>query len=113
MSNEIRDLELHGDLPQLNSPILIVMLQGWIDAAGAANDAMSAIESQIDPLPVATFDPDVFIDYRARRPTMEIREGRNNVIDWPSIDLYAGKDTHGRDVLILRGHEPDSAWNRF
>ena len=107
MSNEIRDLELHGDLPQLNSPILIVMLQGWIDAAGAANDAMSAIESQIDPLPVATFDPDVFIDYRARRPTMEIREGRNNGIDWPSIDLYAGKDTHGRDVLILRGHEPD------
>jgi hypothetical protein len=70
MSNEIRDLELHGDLPQLNSPILIVMLQGWIDAAGAANDAMSAIESQIDPLPVATFDPDVFIDYRARRPSI-------------------------------------------
>ena len=81
MNGEIRDVELHGELPSLNSPILIVMLQGWIDAAGAANDAMSAIESQIDPLPVATFDPDVFIDYRARRPTMEIREGRNNGID--------------------------------
>jgi len=113
MNGEIRDVELHGELPSLDSPILIVMLQGWIDAAGAANDAMSAIESQIDPLPVATFDPDVFIDYRARRPTMEIREGRNNGIDWPSIDMYTGKDNNGRDVLILRGHEPDSAWNRF
>lgn len=113
MSDEIRDVELHGELPNLQSPILIVMLQGWIDAAGAANDAMSAIESQIDPLPIATFDPDVFLDYRARRPTMEIREGRNNGIDWPSIAMYSGKDNSGRDILILRGHEPDSAWNRF
>jgi predicted ATP-grasp superfamily ATP-dependent carboligase len=92
---------------------MVVMLQGWIDAAGAANDAMSAIESQMDPLPLATFDPDVFMDYRARRPTMEIRDGRNNGIDWPSIDVYAGKDLEGRDVIVLRGHEPDSAWNRF
>ena len=113
MSEEIRDVELHGELPQLDAPILIVMLQGWIDAAGSANDAMSAIESQIDPLPVATFDPDVFIDFRARRPTMEIREGRNNGIDWPSIAMYSGTDKNGRDILILRGHEPDSAWNRF
>lgn len=113
MTDSIRDVELHGPLPRLESPILIVMLQGWIDAAGAANDAMTAIEGQIDPLPLATFDPDVFMDYRARRPTMEIRDGRNNGIDWPSIDLYCGKDRGGRDVVILRGHEPDSAWNRF
>lgn len=113
MSDSIDDVELHGPLPRLESPILIVMLQGWIDAAGAANDAMAAIESQIDPLPLATFDPDVFMDYRARRPTMEIRDGRNNGIDWPSIDLHAGKDRNGRDVVVLRGHEPDSAWNRF
>ena len=113
MSDPIRDVELHGELPKLNSPILIVMLQGWIDAAGAANDTMSLIEGQIDPLPIATFDPDVFIDFRARRPTMEIREGRNNGLDWPSIDMYSGHDANGRDLLILRGHEPDSAWNRF
>ena len=33
MNGEIRDVELHGELPSLDSPILIVMLQGWIDAA--------------------------------------------------------------------------------
>jgi len=113
VTEPIKDVELHGPLPRLDSPIMVVMLQGWIDAAGAANDAMSAIESQMDPLPLATFDPDVFMDYRARRPTMEIRDGRNNGIDWPSIDVYAGKDLEGRDVIVLRGHEPDSAWNRF
>jgi hypothetical protein len=113
MNEPIRDVELHGELPTLNAPVLIVMLQGWIDAAGAANDAMSAIEHQMDPLPIATFDSDVFIDYRARRPTMEIREGRNTGVDWPTIDLHAGHDSRGRDILILHGHEPDSAWQRF
>ena len=48
----IRDVELHGELPTLDKPTLVVMLQGWIDAAGAANEAMSAIESQIEPLPI-------------------------------------------------------------
>lgn len=113
MTQRIPDVELHGELPHLTSPVLVVMLQGWIDAAGAANDAMSAIEHQIDPLPIATFDSDVFIDYRARRPTMEIREGRNTGIDWPTIDLHAGRDGRGRDLVILHGHEPDSAWQRF
>ncbi|MFN5603709.1 MAG: proteasome assembly chaperone family protein [Actinomycetes bacterium] len=109
----IPDVELNGDLPRLDKPVLVVMLQGWIDAAGAANEAMNAIEAQINPLPIATFDADVFIDFRARRPTMEIRDGRNSNIVWPSIDLYAGHDRNGRDVLILTGFEPDSAWHRF
>jgi proteasome assembly chaperone (PAC2) family protein len=106
-------VELNGDLPRLGKPVLVVMLQGWIDAAGAANEAMNAIEAQINPIPIATFDADVFIDFRARRPTMEIRDGRNSNIEWPSIDLYAGHDRNGRDVLILTGSEPDSAWHRF
>ncbi|MBU3688564.1 MAG: hypothetical protein B7C54_10585 [Acidimicrobiales bacterium mtb01] len=113
MTTPSSDFELHGELPSLVDPVLIVSLKGWIDAAEAADEAMSAIEGQIDPLPVATFDTDAFIDYRARRPTMEIRDGRNTNIDWPSIDLYSGRDVNGRDVLILTGHEPDSAWNRF
>ncbi len=109
----IPDVELNGEPPAFDRPILVVMLQGWIDAAGAANEAMNAIEAQINPLPIATFDADVFIDFRARRPTMEIRDGRNSNIEWPSIDLYSGHDRNGRDVLILKGHEPDSAWRRF
>lgn len=111
--SSIPDVELNGELPRLGKPVLVVMLQGWIDAAGAANEAMNAIEAQINPIPVATFDADVFIDFRARRPTMEIRDGRNSNIEWPSIDLYAGQDRNGRDVLILTGSEPDSAWHRF
>jgi hypothetical protein len=65
MSDPIRDVELHGELPKLNKPILIVMLQGWIDAAGAANDTMSLIEGQIDPLPVSLMHTPILVYHTA------------------------------------------------
>ncbi|MFZ9384254.1 MAG: proteasome assembly chaperone family protein [Ilumatobacteraceae bacterium] len=111
--SDLPDLQLHGDLPELDSPILVVALKGWIDAAEAAAEAVSAIESQMDPFPLASYNTDVFIDYRARRPTMEIRDGRNTHLEWPSIDMYSGHDANGRDIVLLTGSEPDSAWHRF
>ena len=50
---------------------------GWIDAGGAAQLAMSTLEDECEPGPIATFDPDTFIDFRARRPVMELRDGVN------------------------------------
>jgi hypothetical protein len=97
----------------LESPVLIVMLTGWIDASGAAAAAMSLVENESSARPIARFDPDLFIDYRARRPTMELREGVSTRLVWPGIELKAGKDLDGRDVLLLTGHEPDASWRRF
>jgi PAC2 family len=99
--------------PELHEPVLVVMLQGWIDASGAALAAMNALESATDARTIARFDRDTFIDYRARRPVMELREGRNTRLVWPDIDLRAGRDATGTDVLMLTGHEPDAAWSRF
>ena len=55
----------------------------------------------------------MFIDYRARRPTMELRDGVNTKLDWPDIVLKVGRDVDGHDVLTLGGPEPDSQWRRF
>jgi hypothetical protein len=100
-------------LPALESPVLVVMLTGWIDASGAAAAAMSTIEQAAEARPLATFNGDVFIDYRARRPTMELREGVNTRLDWPEIQLKVGHDEAGRDLLTLSGPEPDSSWRWF
>jgi hypothetical protein len=105
--------ELHGELPALERPVLVVMLSGWIDASGAAAAAMMAIEDECDSVPVATFDSDTFIDYRARRPVMELREGVNTRLVWSDIELKVGNDTAGRPVLTLTGPEPDSNWKAF
>ena len=47
MNSAIRDVELHGELPSLDSPILIVMLQGWIDAADAARSGGGGVSHPI------------------------------------------------------------------
>ncbi|MEP6658824.1 MAG: PAC2 family protein [Acidimicrobiales bacterium] len=99
--------------PELHSPVLVVALDGWIDAGLGASTAMAALKEQLQPRLVVTFDPDVFIDYRARRPVMHLRDGVNTAITWPSIELFSGQDPTGKDVLLLAGHEPDSEWRRF
>jgi hypothetical protein len=59
------------------------------------------------------FDADTFIDFRARRPFMELREGVNTRIAWSLPEIQVGTDDNERDVLFLTGPEPDMAWNAF
>lgn len=107
------DYELLGALPTLDEPVLIGSLTGWIDASGAANGAVVAAQHSCELALLARFDPDVFIDYRARRPTMELRDGVNTRLLWPDIEVWAGHSPAGRDLLLLTGPEPDSNWRRF
>ncbi len=102
-----------GTPPPLVDPTLVVMLSGWIDASGAAAAAMAALEQECHAKTIAVFDGDTFIDYRARRPTMQLRDGINTNLVWPDIEVKAGVDLDGRDVLMLTGPEPDMAWRLF
>lgn len=104
---------LHEPLPTLDAPVIVVMLTGWIDASGAAAEAMSTAQREWSVRPLATFDGDVFIDYRARRPTMELRDGVNTRLVWSDIELHVGRDAAGHDVLTLSGPEPDAQWRHF
>jgi hypothetical protein len=101
------------DEPMLHEPLLVVMLTGWIDAAGAAAGAADALSTEFETSPIARFDDDTFIDFRARRPVMQLRDGVNTDLIWSTIELRAGRSSSGRDVLILTGPEPDMAWHRF
>lgn len=102
-----------GILPELKNPILIVMLSGWIDASGAASSAMAHIINESATRSLIEFDADTFIDFRARRPFMELREGVNTRIAWNLPEMQVGTDNNERDVLLLTGPEPDIAWNAF
>lgn len=89
------------------------MLTGWIDAGGAALAAVDAIHDEAATSPIIEFDDDTYVDYRARRPVMELREGLHSVLHWERITLSVGTDQTGRDLLVLSGPEPDMAWHRF
>ena len=108
--------ELHSsytELPTLESPLLVVMMTGWIDAGSAAANAMAHLVEVTGATTLLTFDSDEFIDYRARRPLMELRDGVSTRLVWATPELMRGRDANGRDVLLLTGTEPDSRWNAF
>ncbi len=102
-----------SDADGLDAPVLVVMLTGWIDASGAAAAAMGALEQECSAAPLVEFDDDVYIDYRARRPILELRDGVNHRLVWSSPAIQRGRSPDGKDVLLLGGPEPDMAWHRF
>lgn len=99
--------------PELNEPILLIVMSGWIDASSAAQAARDVIVGQSTPVRVATFDDDWLLDHRARRPTLRVEEGVSTSLDWPEITLDHIVDNDGTDVLLLTGPEPDYHWRRF
>lgn len=105
--------ELLQELPTLDRPVLAVHLSGWIDASGAGAAALAAIDDECDTKLLAKFDGDAFLDYRARRPTMELRDGVNTRLVWDDIQLRVGHDSNKQAVLTLSGPEPDSRWREF
>jgi predicted ATP-grasp superfamily ATP-dependent carboligase len=99
--------------PDVTDPVLVVALDGWIDAGAGAGAAMAHLTQEMDTTLVATFDAEVLIDYRSRRPIMHLVEGVNTKLTWPSIEVRHGVDTEGNDVLLLAGAEPDVRWRTF
>lgn len=99
--------------PELERPVLVVGLEGWIDAGGAAQ---SAVTTLLDAMPnqlVAEFDADALIDHRARRPVARIIDGMTAELRWPVPKLQAAANRNGRTVLLLTGPEPDMRWHQF
>jgi hypothetical protein len=102
-----------AERPELSDPVLLVTLTGWIDASGSAKAAIDAVADDSTASPIIEFDDDVYVDFRARRPVMELRDGLHSVLHWERIQLAHGRDQTGRDLLVLSGPEPDMAWHRF
>jgi proteasome assembly chaperone (PAC2) family protein len=99
--------------PDLESPVLVLALDGWIDAGLGAANARAALLATLTPTTVAMFDSDELLDHRARRPTMHLVDGVITGMTWPVVELQAASDVAGNDVLLLVGAEPDHAWRAF
>jgi hypothetical protein len=98
------------DSHDLIAPVLIAAFDGWVDAGSAATTALAILAD--DGAPVATFDADLLFDYRARRPPLEIVDGRLTELTWPSLVLRRTR-LEERDLLVLVGPEPDYRWQAF
>jgi len=95
------------------SPVLVVALEGWVDAGLAGATAMASLFDAIESWPYAVFDSEELLDQRARRPKLKISDGINEGLDWPQVVLNVGADRLGSGIAMLAGPEPDLRWQSF
>ncbi len=99
--------------PDLDEPLLVLALEGWIDAGLAAAGAAEVLSDRLDTVTVARFSTDDLLDYRARRPIAHLADGVLRGLTWPDIELRAATDGDGNEMLLLVGAEPDRLWHQF
>lgn len=119
MTPEPGDLyQLHLEDPafdeaaELSSPILVHALDGYVDAGNGVSLAVETLLEQPHTV-VATFDADVLLDYRSRRPILTFDRNTWSGYDAPELKLHRVTDAEGTDFLLLAGPEPDVMWERF
>ena len=99
--------------PDLDDPVLVLAVEGWIDAGLAAATTADVLSDQLDTITVARFSTDDLLDYRARRPIAHLENGVLRGLTWPSLELRAAADLEGKELLLLMGAEPDRLWQQF
>ncbi|MCB0975436.1 MAG: PAC2 family protein, partial [Actinobacteria bacterium] len=96
----------------LNDPLLIVALSGWVDAALAGRDTARVLHRRLeDRALVAECSLSELVDLSSTRPTVELEDGVIRRTRWPRIRVTAG--SLGRDVVVMRGPEPGLKWPTF
>ncbi|MDQ1586102.1 MAG: hypothetical protein QOH80_1467 [Actinomycetota bacterium] len=106
-------IELEG-FPELVDPILIAAFEGWNDAGDAATAAVEHLEEVWPTTLLATVDSEDYYDYQVNRPVVSLDEDGNRVVTWPTTRVsYAHLPDFGRDVVLLRGIEPNMRWQSF
>jgi hypothetical protein len=95
---------------ELISPTVIVAFDAWVDAGSASSAAVELLAEEASI--VVTFESDLLYDYRARRPTLDILDGRPAGLDWPDLTIRHIRIAE-RDLLVLSGPEPDFRWREL
>ena len=96
--------------PGFTAPVMVAALEGWVDAGSSGTTAVGQL-AESGRL-VATFDADAIYDYRARRPTLDILDGRPITLEWPQLTVTA-TTIEDRELLVLTGPEPDYRWREL
>ncbi|PHV67642.1 PAC2 family protein [Williamsia muralis] len=106
--------EQSANLPRLRRPTLVAAFEGWNDAGDAASGAVEHLELVWDAVPLADIDSDDYYDFQVNRPTIKQIDGVTRRIDWPTTSIsYCTPPGSDRDIVLLRGIEPNMRWRGF
>jgi proteasome assembly chaperone (PAC2) family protein len=102
-----------SERPSLRDPFLVMHLTGWTDAGLAGETSTVFLRTRWNARPLARFDSDELLDFRARRPVVRIADGTVESVEWTGIEVLLAQTTGSRDALLLTGPEPDFRWHAF
>jgi hypothetical protein len=105
-------IEYAEDIPELDRPVLIQALDGFVDAGSVRRLVREQLLASSDAV-LVTFDVDQLIDYRSRRPPMVFEQDHWSGYDEPRLAVHLLHDDTGTAFLLLEGPEPDYQWERF
>jgi proteasome assembly chaperone (PAC2) family protein len=102
------------DVPELVNPLMVAAFEGWNDAGDAATAAVEHLEEVWGATPLAALDPEDYYDYQVNRPMVSVEEDGSRVVTWPTTRIsFARLPELGRDVVLVRGIEPNMRWQSF
>ncbi|ETK38042.1 filament polymerization regulator ParJ [Microbispora corallina] len=106
-------IEFEG-LPELVDPVLIAAFEGWNDAGEASSGVLAHLETEWKATPLVELDPEDYYDFQVTRPIVEMGDGLTRSIVWPTTRLLLARPPGAkRDVVLLRGIEPNMRWRSF
>jgi len=98
----------------LADPILVAAFAGWNDAADAASGTVDRLIEQWDAELVHEFEPDDYYDFQVNRPHVAFTDDGARSITWPTTRVYVARpEGAARDLVLLRGVEPNMRWRPF
>jgi proteasome assembly chaperone (PAC2) family protein len=106
-------VELDG-VPDLDDPVLVAAFEGWNDAGEAATGVVEHLEESWQAVPLGKIDPEEYYDFQVNRPHVSVDETGVRSLDWPTTRVSLARPAGvGRDVVLVRGIEPNMRWRGF
>jgi proteasome assembly chaperone (PAC2) family protein len=102
------------EAPDLIDPVVIAAFEGWNDAAEAASGVVDHLMDVWQARLVGAIDPEDFYDFQVNRPVVGTDATGFRRITWPSTQIsVASPPDLDRDVILIRGIEPNIRWRQF
>jgi proteasome assembly chaperone (PAC2) family protein len=113
MTTVVEVIEIE-EIDDLVEPVVIAAFEGWNDAADAASGVIDHLIKVWDARVIGAIDPEEFYDFQVNRPIVGSDELGHRRITWPSTQIaIASPPELDRDVILIRGIEPNMRWRQF
>lgn len=101
-------------IPRMENGLLVACFEGWGNALDISMGMANFLVKKLGAEYVGRLPTDPYYIMKDRRPVIEVVEGNLQKLEPPQCEIYvASAERTGRDILIVKGDEPDIQWFHF